>query len=57
MVTLVRTDEGFGHPIALWTFDRRRSWFAPVIASEAAGLAGDITAANMSDGHSMVTGR
>ena len=45
VVTLDRTDEGFGHSIALWTFDWRRSRFEADVASEAACLAGDVTAA------------
>ena len=56
VVTLDRTDEGFGHSIALWTFDWRRSRFEADVASEAACLAGDVTAAIV-DSHSMVTGR
>ena len=45
VVTLDRTDEGFGHSIALWTFDWRRSRFEADVASEAACLASDVTAA------------
>ena len=45
VVTLDRTDEGLGHSIALWTFDWRRSRFEADVASEAACLAGDVTAA------------
>lgn len=45
VVTLDRTDEGFGHTIALWTFDWRRSRFEADVASEAACLASDVTAA------------
>jgi hypothetical protein len=44
VVTLDRTDEGFGRTIALWTFDWRRSRFEADVASEAACLAGDVTA-------------
>src|SRR2546430_4639301 len=44
-LTVDRTTEGFGHSIALWTFDWRRSRFEADVASEAACLAGDITAA------------
>src|SRR4029450_10128165 len=43
--TLGGTDEGFGHSIALATFDWRRSRFEADVASEAACLAGDVTAA------------
>jgi hypothetical protein len=35
----------FGHSIALWTFDRRGSRFEADVASEAACLAGEVTAA------------
>jgi hypothetical protein len=45
VVTFDRTDEGFGHSIALWTFDWRRSRFEADVASEAACLACDVTAA------------
>ena len=45
IVTLDRADEGFGHSIALWTFDRRGSRFEADVASEATCLAGEVTAA------------
>ena len=45
VVTLDRTDEGFGHSIALWTFDWRRSRFEADVASEAACLVSVVTAA------------
>jgi hypothetical protein len=45
IVRLNRTDKGFGRSIALWTFDWRRSRFETDVASEAAGLAGDVTVA------------
>src|SRR5260370_16780687 len=45
VVTVDRTGEGFGHFIALLTFDWRRSRFEADVASEAACLAGDVTAA------------
>jgi len=45
VVTLDRTDEGFGNSNALWTFDWRRSRFEADVASEAACLASDVTAA------------
>jgi hypothetical protein len=38
-------DEGFSHSIALWTFDRRGSRFEADVSSEAACLAGEVTAA------------
>ena len=41
---IVRT-KCFGHSIALWTFDRRGSRFEIDVASEAACLAGEVTAA------------
>jgi hypothetical protein len=44
--------EGFGHSIALWTFDRRGSRFQADVASEAACLAGEVTAAIV-DSHSL----
>ena len=37
-------DRGFGHSIALRTFDRRRSSFETDVTSEAAGVAGDVAA-------------
>jgi hypothetical protein len=40
-----RADEGFGHSIALWAFDWRGSRFEADVASEAACLAGEVTAA------------
>jgi hypothetical protein len=52
IITLDRADEGFGHSIALWTFDRRGSRFEADVASEAACLAGEVTAAIV-DSHSM----
>ena len=45
VVTLDRTDAGFGHSNALWTFDWRRSRFEADVASKAACLAGEVTAA------------
>jgi len=45
IVTLDGADEGFGHSIALWTFDRRGSRFEADVASEAGCLAGEVTAA------------
>ena len=45
IVALNRTDKCFGRSIALWTFDWRRSRFETDVTSEAAGLAGDVTAA------------
>jgi hypothetical protein len=45
IVTLDCTDEGFGHSIALWTFDWRGSRIEADVASEAACLAGEVTAA------------
>src|SRR5262249_44744467 len=45
IVTLDRADEGFGHSIALWAFDRRGSRFQAEVASEAACLVGEVTAA------------
>ena len=45
IVTLDRADEGFGHSIALWAFDRRGSRFEADVASKAACLAGEVTAA------------
>src|ERR1700751_5762895 len=37
-------DEGFSHSIALRTFDGRRSWFKPDVASEAAGITCNVAA-------------
>src|SRR5205807_511945 len=45
IVTLDRADEGFGHSIALWAFDRRGSRFEADVASKAACLAGEVTTA------------
>ena len=45
IVTFDRTDESFGHSIALRTFDWRRSRFEADVASEPACLVGDVTAA------------
>src|SRR5262249_62225315 len=45
IVALDRANEGFSHSVALWTFERRRPRFEPDVASEAAGVAGDIAAA------------
>jgi hypothetical protein len=45
VVTLNRTDEGFGHSIALRTSDWRRSRFEADVASELACLASNVTAA------------
>src|SRR5262249_9715395 len=45
IVTLDRADEGFGHSIALWAFDWRGSRFEADVASKAACLAGEVTAA------------
>ena len=45
IVTLDRADEGFGHSIALWAFDWRCSRFEAEVASKAACLAGEVTAA------------
>src|SRR5262245_8488625 len=45
IVTLDGADEGFSHSIALWTFDRRGSRLEADVASEAACLAGEVTAA------------
>jgi len=45
VATLDRADEGFHHSIALWTFNWRRSRFEADVASEAACLASDVTAA------------
>ena len=44
IVTLDGADDGFSHSIALWTFDRRGSRFEADVASEAACLAGEVTA-------------
>src|SRR4029450_5461691 len=45
VVALDRSNEGFSHSVALWTFERRRPRFEPNVAGEAAGVAGDIAAA------------
>src|SRR6201982_217808 len=45
IVALDRANEGFSHSVALWTFEGRRPGFEPDVASEAAGVAGDIAAA------------
>src|SRR6516165_2669287 len=45
IITLDGADEGFSHSIALWTFDRRGSRLEADVASEAACLAGEVTAA------------
>ena len=45
IVALDRANEGFSHSVALWTFDWRGSRFEADVASEAACLAGEVTAA------------
>jgi hypothetical protein len=45
VVTLDSANEGFGHSIALRTFDGRRPWFKTEVASEAASFSGDVAAA------------
>src|SRR5262249_61155094 len=45
IVTLDRADEAFGHSIALWAFDWRCRRFEAEVASKAACLAGEVTAA------------
>ena len=45
IVALDRANEGFSHSVALWAFDWRGSRFEADVASEAACLAGEVTAA------------
>ena len=45
VVAFDRADKRFSHSVALRTFDRRRSRFKPDVASEAAGIAGNVAAA------------
>jgi hypothetical protein len=44
IVALDRSNEGFSHSVAQWTFERRRPRFEPDVAGEAAGVAGDVAA-------------
>jgi hypothetical protein len=46
VVALDRVNEGFGHSIALWTYDRVVLVSRP-IASEVTSIGGDVTAARL----------
>jgi hypothetical protein len=54
VVAFNRSGEGLSHSVALRTFDGRRYRFKTDVASEAAGVAGNVAAA---DNHSMVSGK